>query len=79
MDGVQSIDPDECIIIKEVYFCISDDRVHDRSYVAHCFGMFFDDLANHGINTSRQWIWYDGCAGTCILKLIFLFNVNKID
>lgn len=53
-DGVESIDPDECIIIKEVYFYLSDYRVHDRSYVAHFFRMFFDDLANRGINASKH-------------------------
>ena len=71
VDGVESIDLDECIIIKEVYFYISDDRVHDRSYVAHCFGMFFDDLTNRGINALEHWIWFDGCASKCISKLKF--------
>ena len=71
VDGIESIDSDECTIIKEVYFCISDDRVHDRSYVSHYFGMFFDDLTNHGINSSEQWIWSNGCVGMCILKLNF--------
>lgn len=50
VDEVESIDPDEYIIIKEVYFYLSDDRVHDRSYVANYFGMFFDDLMHCGIN-----------------------------
>ena len=66
MNGVESSDPDERIIIKEVYFYLSDDRVHDTSYVAHYFGMIFDDLVNHGINASKHWIWFDGCAGKCI-------------
>ena len=47
-------------------FYLSDDKVHDRSYVAHYFGMFFDDLANCGIDASEHWIWSDGCAGKCI-------------
>ena len=60
------IDPDKHIIINEVYFYIGDDRVHDRSYVAHCFGMFFDDHVNRGINASEHWIWSNGCVGKCI-------------
>ena len=63
VDEIESLDENECIIIKEVHFYISDDRVHDRSYVAHCFAMFSEDLRNHRINVSEHWIWSDGCAG----------------
>ena len=63
VDQIERLDENQHIIIKEVHFYISDDRVHDRSYVAHCFAMFFEDLRNHGINVSEHWIWSDGCAG----------------
>ena len=66
VNGVETIDPNECIIIKDVYFYHSDGRIHDSSYVAHHFGMFFDDLTNRGINASEHWIWSDGWAGKCI-------------
>ena len=45
LDGVEST-PNECIIIKEVHFYISDDKVHDRSYVAHYFGFILMILHN---------------------------------
>ena len=41
---------------------IIDDKVHDRSYVAHCFAIFSEDLKNRGINVLEHWIWSDGCA-----------------
>ena len=63
VDQIERLDENERIIIKEVHFYISDDRVHDRSYVAHCFAMFSKDLRNRGINVSKHWIWSDGCAG----------------
>ena len=63
VDQIERLDENQRIIIKEVYFYISDDRVHDRSYVAHCFAMFSEDLRNRGINVSEHWIWSDGCAG----------------
>ena len=50
VDQIEKLDENERIIIKEVHFYISDDKVHDRSYVAHCFAMFSEDLKNHGIN-----------------------------
>ena len=62
-DEIESLDENECIITKEVHFYISDDRVHDRSYVAHCFAIFSKYLKSHGINVSENWIWSDGCAG----------------
>ena len=63
VDQIERLDENECIIIKEVHFYISDDRVHDRSYVAHYFAMFSKELRNRGINVSEQWIWSDGCTG----------------
>ena len=63
VDEIESSDENEHIIIKEVHFYISDDRVHDRSYVTHCFVMFFEDLRNHGINVSKKWIWSNGYVG----------------
>src|SRR5271156_825201 len=63
LDEVESTNPNERIIIKEVHFYISDDKVHDRSYVAHCFAMYFEDIANRGIKASQHLIWSDGCAG----------------
>ena len=62
VDEIERLDENEYIIIKEVHFYISDDRVHDRSYVAHCFAMFSEDLRNHRINVLEHWIWSDGCA-----------------
>ena len=62
VDEIERLDENEHIIIKEVRFYISDDRVHDRCYVAHCFAMFSEDLRNHGTNISKHWIWFDGCA-----------------
>lgn len=61
----------------------TSDKVHDRSYVAHCFAMFFEDLVNRGINVSQYWIWSDGCAGkyisfnsfSFICKFVFDFNL----
>ena len=63
VDEIERLDENECIIIKEVHFYISDDRVHDRSYVAHYFAIFSEDLRNCGINVSEQWIWFNRCAG----------------
>ena len=63
VDEIERLEENEHIIIKEVHFYISDDRVHDRSYVAHYFAMLFEDLRNHGINILEHWIWSDGCAG----------------
>ena len=62
VDHIERLDENECIIIKEVHFYISDDRVHDRSYVAHWFAMFSEDLKNQGINVLEHWIWSDSCA-----------------
>ena len=56
VDEIESLEENECIIIKEVHFYISDDRVHDSSYVTHYFAMFSKDLRNRGINVSKQWI-----------------------
>ena len=50
VDEIERLDENEHIVIKEVHFYISDDRVHDMSYVAHYFAMFSEDLKNHGIN-----------------------------
>jgi hypothetical protein len=54
VDEIESLDENECIIIKQVHFYIRDDRVHDRSYGAHCFAMISIDLRNHGINVSEH-------------------------
>ena len=54
MDEIERLDENECIIMKEVHFYISDDRVHDRSYVAQFFVIFFEDFGNCGINVSKH-------------------------
>ena len=56
VDQIERWDENERIIIKEVHCYISDDRGHDRNYVVHCFAMFSEDLRNHGINVSENWI-----------------------
>ena len=52
VDEIESSDGNERIIIKEVHFYISDDRVHDKSCRAHYFAMFSEDLRNGEINVS---------------------------
>ena len=53
VDEIERLDENEHIIIQEIHFYISDDRVHDRSYVAHFFAILSEDLKNRGINVSQ--------------------------
>ena len=51
-----------CEVIKEYHFYISDDRTHDTCFVQHFFGMICKELSRRKVTFKEHRVWLDGCA-----------------
>ena len=54
---------DEPLLLKEVHYYVSDDKVHDSLYVQHCFLMHWEFMKAHGFLPKNHIVWSDGCSG----------------
>lgn len=54
---------DEPLLLKEVHYYVSDDKVHDSLYVQHCFLMHWDFMKAQGFVPRNHTVWSDGCSG----------------
>ena len=53
----------EPLLLKEVHYYVSDDKVHDSLYVQHCFLMHWNFMKDLGFTPKNHIVWSDGCSG----------------
>jgi hypothetical protein len=68
-----SLESEEPLLLKEIYYYISDDRIHDSLFVQHCFMLNWKFLIEHGISHQSHIVWSDGCSSQFKLARVWYF------
>jgi len=67
VDGSNN-DENNCEVIKEYHFYISDDHTHDTCFVQHYFNMLYNKLSRRGVSFKEHWVWSNGCVGQMVVS-----------
>jgi hypothetical protein len=53
----------EPLLLKEIHYYVSNDKVHDSLYVQHCFLMHWNFMKGQDFTPKNHIVWSDGCSG----------------